>query len=126
MDPIAVGLGLFGVACAVVVGGVTYRDATRVGVSRPRLWACATSGTISVGLVLFLFTTAPIPGALMTAIVGPVLYGFERETATEERGPVAPGSLPNGSPDDGSARHSTDDESTDGAARTADGPGRRR
>lgn len=121
MDAITVALGLFGFACAVAVGGVTYRDADRVGVSRPRLWACATSGTIAVGLVLFLFTTAPLPGALMTAIAGPVLYGFERETATEENGSVAPGSLPNGSPDDGSAPDSTGDESTDGSARTAGG-----
>ena len=119
MDPPTIGVALLGAVASAAAFRLTARDAKRTGVSRPRLWACATSGTLAAGVALFVFTSAPIPGILMTAIAGPILYAFERDTATEEDGPIAPGRLPTAPTDDeeresesaGAEREPTDESS---------------
>ncbi|APW97934.1 hypothetical protein CHINAEXTREME_09150 [Halobiforma lacisalsi AJ5] len=85
---------VFGFPTSVGLFAWTYRDATRVGVSRPLLWAAAVAGAVAVGVCLYLFTDAPIPGVIMTSNTGLVLYGFEREVTTEDDEPAEPGALP--------------------------------
>lgn len=109
MDPATVVIGFTGAVASAAAFLLTSRDAARVGVSRPLLWACATSGTLAFGVVLFLFTSAPMPGVLMTANTGSVLYGFERELTRRDDEPAEPGQLP------------FEPVGRDGPARTADG-----
>ncbi|MFC3956993.1 hypothetical protein [Halovivax cerinus] len=87
-------IGLAGGLASIGAFAVTRRDAERVGVSRPLLWALATSGTLAVGVFLYLFTSAPLPGVIMTANTGAVLYGFERELTRRDDQPARPGRLP--------------------------------
>lgn len=87
-------LGLLGTGA---VFAYVHRDATRVGMARPRLWASITAGTCAIGLLLYLFVpAAPLTGTILTANTGPVLYTFEREVATEDDEPAEPGRLPDG------------------------------
>jgi len=97
MAPYALPIGSGGGLVAVVLFAYTRYDADRVGVSRPLLWALATSGTLVTGIGMYLFTSAPLPGVLMTANTGTVLYGFERELTRRDDQPAEPGQLPFGS-----------------------------
>jgi hypothetical protein len=72
-----------GAVATVVAFAFVYRDAHRLDISRPLLWAVLTAAPIALGTGLFVFTDAPMPGVLMTATTGIVLYGFEREVTTE-------------------------------------------
>lgn len=86
---------VLGLAVTVGVFAVVYRDATAVGVSRPLAWATVTAGTVAAGIWLYLYVpAAPLTGVLLTGNTGPVLYGFEREVATEPDQPAEPGTLP--------------------------------
>lgn len=120
MDPATIGIGLIGAFAAAVVFLLTYRDATRVGVSRSRLWACATSGALAFGFVLFLFTSAPMPGVLMTANTGAVLYGFERELTRRDEQPAEPGQLPFDPVGSDTTNGTLGAEPQEGASQTAD------
>ncbi|WP_290819444.1 hypothetical protein [Halovivax sp.] len=96
MDATTIAIALLGFGSAAAVGGATFWDAHRVGVSRPRLWATVTAGTVAVGFALPLFATVPLTGVLLTANTGPVLYGFEREVSAGGDEPAEPGELPGG------------------------------
>lgn len=89
-SPIAV-LGLL-----VTIGAFafTYRDAKRVEMGRPLLWATITAAPVLVGLGLYLFASVPTTGTIMTANTGAVLYTFEREVTLEDDDPPEPGELP--------------------------------
>lgn len=87
-------VAVFGLVTTAALFGVTYWDATRVGVSRPLLWAAFSGGAFAVGVGLYLFATVPMTGVLLTANTGLVLYGFEREVTTEDDEPAQPGELP--------------------------------
>ncbi|GAB3677096.1 hypothetical protein [Halopiger thermotolerans] len=90
-SPLIAGLGL---ALTVALFAVTYWDAARIEMSRPLLWATTVAGTVAVGLGMYLFTSAPLPGVIMTANTGSVLYKFERGETTEDDEPAEPGQLP--------------------------------
>ncbi|ELZ13904.1 hypothetical protein C479_03626 [Halovivax asiaticus JCM 14624] len=117
MAPYALPVGIVGTLVSVVLFAYTRYDADRVGVSRPLLWALATSGTLVAGVVMYLFTSAPLPGVIMTANTGTVLYGFERELTRRDDQPAEPGQLPF-SPGE---TESADDKQTSGDAEPASG-----
>lgn len=103
MDPTVAPVGsLLALVATFALFGVVYWDATRVGVSRPLLWATIAAGAFAVGVWLYLFVpAAPLTGAILTANAGLVLYTFEREVATDEGEALEPGALPgrSGGPD---------------------------
>lgn len=79
--------------CAAVV----YRDATKVDISRPRLWAGFVIGTCGGGLSLYLTPAdVPVPGLLMIVLAGPVLYLFERDDTKHGDEPADPHLLSDG------------------------------
>ncbi|MFC4543258.1 hypothetical protein ACFO5R_15110 [Halosolutus amylolyticus] len=88
-------IALLGLAATIGVFAYVYRDATRVEMGRPRLWAAIAAGSVAIGFGLYLFVpAAPMTGVILTANTGPVLYTFEREIATEDDDPPEPGQLP--------------------------------
>ncbi|SDR11837.1 hypothetical protein [Natronobacterium texcoconense] len=90
-------VAVFGLATTVGLFAWTYRDANRVAVSRPWLWAVAVAGAFAVGVLMYLFASVPTTGVIMTANTGLVLYGFEREVVNESdesAEPTEPGTLP--------------------------------
>jgi hypothetical protein len=91
VEILAAVLGLVGTPALF---GVIYWDAGRVGVSRPLVWAAIVAIPFAVGIGLYLFVAAPMTGVILTANTGVVLYGFEREVATEAGEPASPGELP--------------------------------
>ncbi|MFC6764202.1 hypothetical protein [Natrinema soli] len=99
------------VGFAVVLGcaGAVYRDAARLEVSRPVLWAGVVGVTWGSALGLYLAPLAvPIPGLLIMLVGGPALYLFERDDATHGDGPADPFSLPDSHSD--SSRDNSLDE----------------
>lgn len=98
-------VAVVGVATIGLLAGFVRRDASRIGLDRPSLWAGIVAGSCAIGLVTYLFVpTVPIPGLLVVALVGPVVYLFEREDAAEGDAPAHPHALPNGSDDESSAQ----------------------
>ncbi len=90
------GVVLFGVASTIAIFAVVRRDATRLDLSRPLLWATIAAVPVLIGFAMYLFATVPMTGIIVTANTGIVLYGFEREVSTEEEeDSVEPGTLPN-------------------------------
>lgn len=87
-------IALLGLLATVGVFGYTYRDATKVEMGRPLMWATITAVPVLIGLGLYLFASVPTTGTIMTANTGAVLYTFEREVATEDEQPAEPGVLP--------------------------------
>lgn len=77
-------VGLVGHLLALAILWVIYRDASGNDVGRPRFWAGFCAGAFALGIWLILVTDAPLTGAVLTANTGLVLYGFEREVATED------------------------------------------
>ncbi|SEW11030.1 hypothetical protein [Natrinema salifodinae] len=101
---------------AVVLGctGVVYRDARRIGVSRPHLWAGFVFVTCGGGLGIFLSPLdVPVPGLLVIVIAGPALYLFERDDARHGDEPADPHVLPDG------RSETADSDGSDGDERTA-------
>ena len=84
---------------AVVTVGVlpylVYRDARRVDVGRPKLWAGVVAATSLGGVGSILAPFVPLPGALAFFIMGPVFYLFERDDAKHGDEPADPHVLPN-------------------------------
>lgn len=97
MDATSVAIAVGGLVATAGIAVVTVRDATRIGVPRPRTWAAITAGTFAVGVGLLLFASVPLTGVVLTANTGAVLYTFEREIATEDDEPASPGALPGAS-----------------------------
>ncbi|MFC4438930.1 MULTISPECIES: hypothetical protein [Natrialbaceae] len=108
MDGTAVAIALFGLVGTVAIFALTYRDAIRQEIPRPRLWAAIAAIPFTVGVGLYLFAPAPMTGVIMTANTGLVLYTFEREIANEDDEPAEPGQLPYGPVGDGRSGESTD------------------
>lgn len=76
---------LVGGALVVVMFVAIRWDARRNDVRRPLLWAAIAAVPCALGVYLYLFVpAAPLTGVLLTANTGLVLYGFEREIATED------------------------------------------
>lgn len=95
MSPLEVAIIAFGVLAVPVSFWFVRRDAGRMGISRPTMWAGIFAAPIAVGTALFAFTDAPMTGILLTANTGTVLYGFEREVSQEDDDSREPGTLPN-------------------------------
>ncbi|MDS0475762.1 hypothetical protein [Natrinema sp. 1APR25-10V2] len=96
-----VAVALLGGIVALGCAGAVYRDATDVGISRPRLWAGFVFLAVGGGLALFLSPLdVPIPGLLVIVLAGPALYLFERDDAQHGDEPADPHALPN-APDSG-------------------------
>lgn len=90
------GVALLGIVATAALFVVVRRDAARVGMSRSSLWAVAAAVPVLVGFGMYLFVPAvPMTGVIMTANTGIVVYGLEREVATEEEASTEPGTLPN-------------------------------
>ncbi|WP_408957731.1 hypothetical protein [Natrinema sp. 74] len=106
-----VAVGLLGVVVALGCAGAVYRDATDVGVSRPRLWSGFVFLACGGGLALYLSPLdVPIPGLLVIVLAGPALYLFERDDAQHGDEPADPHALPNATDADESARDRRNDE----------------
>lgn len=106
------GIAVAVVGSAIVLGcaAAVYRDATRLAVSRPGLWAGFVFVTSGGGLGLYLSPPdVPIPGLLVIVIAGPALYLFERDDAKHGDEPADPHVLPDGT-GDGSASERHRDE----------------
>ena len=102
-------VALFGIAVVLGAAAVVYRDATRVGVSRPTVWAGIVAIAWGSALGLYLAPLAvPIPGLLVMVVGGPALYLFERDDVTHNDNSADPFSLPDG-PGDSSSDNSRDE-----------------
>lgn len=88
---------LVGGIAVVVSVAVVYRDATRVGVDAgtPALWAAFVGLTAGAGLTTAIVVPdAPLPGVLVLAALGPLLYVLERDDALHGDDPADPTRLP--------------------------------
>ncbi|MGQ3328729.1 MULTISPECIES: hypothetical protein [Halorubrum] len=83
---------------AAIAAAVVYRDAESVGVDlgSPLLWAAFVVVTSGIAVVtVLLVPDAPIPGVLVVAALGPLLYLLERDDSMHGDGPADPTRLPN-------------------------------
>ncbi|MFP9062586.1 hypothetical protein ACLI4R_19005 [Natrialbaceae archaeon A-chndr2] len=91
-----------GLIVIMVLTGLVYWDAQRVGFDRPRLWAGIVAVSMGIGLALHVFVgTVPIPGLLVIVLAGIVFYLFERDDVVRGEDPPDPHELPGGPPVDG-------------------------
>ena len=90
-------MALVGGVAVVVAVAVVYRDATRVGVDAgtPALWAAFVGLTAGAGLTTALVVPdAPLPGVLVLAALGPLLYLLERDDTLHGDDSADPTRLP--------------------------------
>ncbi|OLZ40185.1 hypothetical protein A6E15_03950 [Natrinema saccharevitans] len=93
----AVVVAAVGFAIVLASAVVVYRDANRLEISRPALWAGFVAVTCGGGLVTYLGPPdVPIPGLLVMVIAGPALYLFERDDVKHGDEPADPHALPDG------------------------------
>ncbi|GAB3415619.1 hypothetical protein GCM10027435_12020 [Haloparvum alkalitolerans] len=84
-----------GALAVAALTALVYRDATSAGVARPRLWGGFVLASNAGALALFLFVpSVPLPGVLVLASLGPVLYALERDDARHGAEPADPTRLP--------------------------------
>jgi hypothetical protein len=82
---------------ATVAAALVYRDAARVGVDlgSPLLWAAFVLVTSVASLTTALLVPdAPLPGVLVLAALGPLLYLLERDDSIHGEDPADPTRLP--------------------------------
>ncbi|WP_455449233.1 hypothetical protein [Natrinema thermotolerans] len=92
-----VAVAVVGFAIVIAAAAAVYRDASRLEISRPALWAGFVFVTCGGGLVTYLGPPdVPIPGLLVIVIAGPALYLFERDDARHGDEPADPHALPDG------------------------------
>lgn len=90
-----------GVGIAAALAAVVYHDARRVSVRRPRLLAAAVFASLGGAATLSAAVPSiPPAGLLVVALIGPVVYLFEREDARRGEERLDPYSLPSGENDE--------------------------
>ena len=112
-----------GIAAIVVAlaAALVYRDAARVGVDlgSPPLWAALVVLTSGASLITaWLVPDAPIPGVLVLAALGPLLYVLERDDSMHGDDPADPTLLPSDS--DTASEPNAPDTTDDGESVTHD------
>lgn len=83
LGPAELAIGVVAHLVLLWVVGRTYRDALDNDISYPWFWTAFCGGAFILGVYLFLFTDAPLPGVILTSNTGFVLYGYEREVTRE-------------------------------------------
>lgn len=109
-------VALPGLVAIAAVSGLVFRDARRVDVGRPRLWAGIVGASCGLALGLYLLVpTIPRPGLLVIVLFGPVFYLFERDDAKHGDEPADPHVLAHGTTesDDDETRSSEESASSD-------------
>jgi hypothetical protein len=105
VSPSGIAVTVLGFAIVLGAAGVVYRDAIRVGISRPLAWAAFVFVTCGAGLGSYRSPLdVPVPGLLVVVLAGPALYLFERDDAKHGDEPADPRSLPDGPGDAGGER----------------------
>ncbi|MFC7186411.1 hypothetical protein [Halorubrum yunnanense] len=93
-------LGGAAVLLVAAAAALVYRDAARVGVDlgSPALWGVLLVATSGVALTTALLVPdAPLPGVLVVAALGPLLYLLERDDSVHGDDPADPTRLPSDS-----------------------------
>jgi len=100
-----------GFAVALGCAGVVYRDATRLEISRPALWAGIVFATCGGALALYLAPPdVPDPRSARDCRRGPgALYLFERDDTKHGDEPPDPHSLPEGPGGESSSERQRDE-----------------
>ncbi|WP_254531050.1 hypothetical protein [Natrinema gelatinilyticum] len=105
-----VAVALLGFVVVLGCSGAVYRDAKRLEISRPLLWAGFVAVTCGGGFAIYLSPLdVPIPGLLVIVLAGPALYLFERDDAIHGGEPADPTTLPNAPADESSSGRSDDE-----------------
>jgi len=100
-------LALFGLVVGLSL--FVYHDSDRLGMDRPGRWAGVVFATTAFGASVIVLTDLPPAAVVVVAIVGPVVYIFEREDAIHGDGSTDEFALPH----DGNGEIDSGDETAE-------------